>query len=50
MTSQDRERRPTPTVPTTLTPEQILELYRIQIAYLLAELERVGWSPYTEQP
>jgi len=50
MTSQDRERRPEPTVPTTLTPEQIIDLYRTQIAYLLAELERVGWTPYPEQP
>lgn len=29
-----------------LTCEQILELYRTQIAYLLAELERIGWTPY----
>jgi len=46
MTSQDRERRPAPTVPTMLTCQQILELYRTQIAYLLAELERIGWTPY----
>jgi hypothetical protein len=43
----DRQR---PRVPTSLTCEQILELYRTQIAYLLAELERVGWTPYPEQP
>ena len=29
-----------------MTCEQILELYRIQIRYLLAELERIGWTPY----
>ena len=50
MTSQDRKRRPEPSVPTTLTCEQILDLYRTQIAYLLAELHRIGWTPYTDQP
>lgn len=50
MNSQDPERRPEPTVPTTLTCEQILELYRTQIAYLLTELHRIGWTPYPEQP
>ena len=29
-----------------MTCEEILELYRIQIRYLLAELERIGWTPY----
>lgn len=33
-----------------MTCEQILELYRTQIAYLLAELHRIGWTPYPEQP
>lgn len=39
----DRQR---PRVPSPLTCEQILELYRIQIAYLLSELHRIGWTPY----
>ena len=25
---------------------QILELYRIQIRYLISELDRIGWTPY----
>lgn len=28
-----------------MTCEEILELYRYQIRYLLAELERIGWTP-----
>jgi hypothetical protein len=32
-----------------MTCEQILELYRTQIRYLLAELERIGWTPYPEK-
>jgi hypothetical protein len=43
----DRQR---PRVPPPLTCEQILELYRTQIAYLLAELHRVGWTPYPPEP
>ena len=31
-----------------MTCEQILDLYRTQIQYLLAELHRVGWTPYPE--
>ena len=30
--------------------ERVNELYRIQIAYLLAELHRIGWTPYPEDP
>ena len=33
-----------------MTCEQILELYRTQIRYLLSELERIGWTPYPEDP
>jgi hypothetical protein len=33
-----------------MTCEQILDLYRIQIQYLLAELKRIGWTPYPEDP
>lgn len=33
-----------------LTCEQILELYRTQIQYLLAELHRIGWTPYHQEP
>jgi hypothetical protein len=33
-----------------MTCEQILDLYRTQIRYLLAELHRVGWTPYPEDP
>jgi hypothetical protein len=29
-----------------MTCEQILELYRTQIRYLLSELHRIGWTPY----
>jgi hypothetical protein len=28
----------------------ILELYRTQIGYLLAELHRIGWTQYPEDP
>jgi hypothetical protein len=31
-----------------MTCEQILELYRTQIRYLLSELHRIGWTPYNE--
>jgi hypothetical protein len=27
----------------------ILELYRTQIAYLLSELDRIGWNPYPSE-
>ena len=30
--------------------EHVNELYRTQIAYLLAELHRIGWTPYSEDP
>ena len=33
-----------------MTCEQILDLYRVQIQYLLAELHRVGWTPYPPEP
>lgn len=29
--------------------EEVLELYRVQIRYLLAELKRVGWTPYPSE-
>jgi hypothetical protein len=32
-----------------MTCERILDLYRTQIRYLLAELKRVGWNPYPEE-
>jgi hypothetical protein len=32
-----------------LEAAQILDLYRTQIRYLLAELHRVGWIPYPEE-
>ena len=30
--------------------EEVLELYRVQIRYLLAELHRVGWAQYPVEP
>jgi len=33
-----------------MTCEQILDLYRTQIRYLLAELHRIGWTPYPPEP
>lgn len=50
MTSHDDDCRPQPRVHPALSCEQILELYRTQIRYLLAELHRIGWTPYSEQP
>lgn len=28
----------------------ILDLYRTQIAYLINELHRIGWTPYPTEP
>lgn len=33
-----------------MTCEEVLELYRVQIRYLLAELKRVGWTQYPVEP
>jgi hypothetical protein len=33
-----------------MTCEQILDVYRTQIRYLLAELHRIGWTQYPEDP
>ena len=33
-----------------LEAAHILELYRTQIAYLLSELDRIGWNPYPPEP
>ena len=33
-----------------MTCEQILDLYRTQIRYLLAELHRIGWTQYPPEP
>jgi hypothetical protein len=33
-----------------LEAAQILELYRSQIAYLITELHRIGWTPYPTEP
>jgi len=33
-----------------MTCEQILDLYRTQIRYLINELHRIGWTPYPTEP
>ncbi len=39
---------PMPTDHEHFTAERIIELYREQIAYLLSELHRIGWTQYPE--